>query len=52
MIFSYVLVLKELTLNFDEWTDFRDKLKSLISEYGANIEISRLGFPSNWKSYL
>jgi len=52
MIFSYVLVLKELTLNFDDWTDFRDKLKLLISEYGANIDISRLGFPSNWKSYL
>lgn len=51
-IFSYVLVLKEFTESTADWFDFKDKLKLLISEYGASIDISRLGFPPDWESYI
>jgi abortive infection bacteriophage resistance protein len=51
-IFSYMLVLKELTVNSSDWHDFREKLKLLISKFGASIDISRLGFPSNWETHI
>jgi len=51
-IFSYLLVLKELTVNSVDWIDFRNKLKLLIDDFGTNIDISRMGFPSNWEVYI
>lgn len=50
-IFSYLLILKELTVSLVDWNDFRDKLKLLIDDFAENIDISRLGFPLNWDSY-
>lgn len=51
-IFSYLLVLKELTVNTTDWIDFRNKLKSLINNFETSIDISRMGFPANWEVYL
>lgn len=51
-IFSYMLILKELTVNSEDWKDFKSKLQSLICDFAECIDISRLGFPLNWDTYF
>ena len=47
-IFSYLLVVKELLKNTSDWVNFVTELAALIEEYKDDIELYRLGFPSNW----
>ena len=47
-IFSYLLVVKELLKNTNDWVNFVIELAALIEEYKDDIELYRLGFPSNW----
>ena len=47
-IFSYLLVVKELLKNTSDWVNFVIELAALIEEYKDDIELYRLGFPSNW----
>jgi len=47
-IFSYLLVAKELLKNTSDWVNFVIELAALIEEYKDDIELYRLGFPSNW----
>lgn len=47
-IFSYLLVVKEILKNTNDWVNFVIELAALIEEYKDDIELYRLGFPSNW----
>lgn len=51
-LFAYILAIKELTLNKQEWTSFRTGLESLIDEYEEYIDLKLIDFPDNWKEIL
>ncbi|MBR0576742.1 Abi family protein [Proteiniclasticum sp. BAD-10] len=50
--FAYVLAMKHLTMSDKEWNLFFIELQKLVSEYFASVDLSLLGFPSNWKEVL
>lgn len=52
-VFDYILVLKFLYYDPIKWKqEFMVNLETLIEEYEPSIELSRIGFPENWKEIL
>lgn len=52
-LFSQVLMLKMLSINLPEWKkSFLPGLKRAIKKYANSIELSHIGFPSNWEELL
>lgn len=52
-IFDYILVLKFLYPNRDEWKEkFLMPLKSTIEKYTKHINLKHIGFPDNWYDIL
>ena len=50
-IFSWLLVIKELAPNNDEWQSFLKGLDTIIEKYSFN-RFANMGFPNNWKEFL
>lgn len=52
-IFDYILVIKELYLDSDDWNEYVVKsLSNLLDSYGSKIELESIGFPSDWENYI
>ncbi|WP_310551253.1 Abi family protein [Paenibacillus glufosinatiresistens] len=51
-IFAPILVLKQLTLDYDQWTNFITHLEALIHRFNEDIHLAHIGFPDNWESLL
>lgn len=52
-LFDYVLILKRLYPRSDVWnTAFVTKLELLIAEYDEVVDLSYIGFPLDWQSYI
>lgn len=51
-LFVYILAIKELTLNKQEWIAFRTGLESLVDEYEEYIDLKLIDFPDNWKEII
>lgn len=51
-LFSYLLIIRELLNDKNEWNLFMIQLESLIEEYQFDIELNRLGFPKFWRHIL
>jgi len=49
-LFAYLIVLEIYLKTFNPTSEWKDRLTDLISEH--NIDISRMGFPKNWKNNL
>jgi len=53
MIFDYILIIKECYPHAFKWNmEFVAELEQLILEYNEFIDLSHIGFPSNWKDEL
>ena len=50
-IFSVILCISLLVPHDEHWSDFTNQLERLINKY-PTVEISRLGFPTNWLTYI
>lgn len=50
-IFAVIFVMKKL-LPTNDWRHFVTRLEALIEQYEDNIELDRIGFPTNWRSIL
>ena len=52
-LFDYVIILKRLYPRSDVWnTAFVTKLELLIAEYDEVIDLSYIGFPLDWQSFI
>ena len=51
-LFAVLIALKSLLLNPKQWDRVCNDLSSLIEENKTVIELSRMGFPQNWKEIL
>ncbi|MBQ8292859.1 MAG: Abi family protein [Bacilli bacterium] len=51
-LFSYLLVMKELLCWKTDWKNFVIELEALIEEYSEDIDLNRMGFPTNWRELL
>lgn len=52
-IFDYVLVMRLLIRDYDEWNNkILVDLKSVFNEFSESIDINCIGFPENWETYL
>lgn len=49
-LFAYLIILEIYLKTFNPTSSWKDRLEELISEH--NIEISKMGFPDNWKEIL
>ena len=50
-IFGWLLVIKELAPNNDEWQSFLKGLDTIIEKYNFD-RFANMGFPNNWKEFL
>ena len=50
-IFSVFLLIKKMTHFRDKWDDWSGKLLTLLGEF-TEIDVSKMGFPSNWRDIL
>lgn len=52
-IFDYVLVMKFLMLDKEEWNDkVIPDIKKVFEEFKENVDIGCIGFPENWEEIL
>jgi|LGOV01.1.fsa_nt_gb abortive infection bacteriophage resistance protein len=51
-LFAVLIALKSLLLNPNQWDRVCSDLSSLVKENETIIELSRMGFPQNWKEIL
>lgn len=52
-VFDYILLLKNLSLDKENWNNnFLIQLESLIEEYSDSISFSHIGFPNDWIQHL
>lgn len=51
-LFAVLIALKSLLLNQEQWGRICNELSTLVYENSNIIELSRMGFPENWKEIL
>lgn len=51
-LFAVFLILKRLILKEEQWCRVLLELESLFLEFSDSVDISRIGFPHNWKDIL
>lgn len=51
-LYQYIFVLKFLYPQPQKWVDILTQFEALIDEYAEYIELSHIGFPTNWRNLL
>lgn len=51
-LFAYILMLIKRLPSDDERKQFRDKLNRIVKKYEADIDLSLIGFPSNYRQLM
>jgi len=50
-IFAVILLIKKMTLFQGKWDEWSGKFLSLLNDF-SKIDVSKMGFPSNWEEVL
>ncbi len=50
--FALILIMKKLVLKSEQWDRVIIDLENLFDEYKNVVELNRLGFVKEWKSFL
>lgn len=51
-LFAAIYICKKICLNVDYYSRFYNNLMKLTDEYSRCVDVSKLGFPENWKDIL
>lgn len=51
-LYQVLLALKYLRPNDEAWKKFYANLKTLITQYGSVVDLSRMNFPADWETHF